>query len=107
VRNEILRLQVGQGRRYDPKLRRRILAWVGYAKHSGMSERECSKRLGVSQRRFEIWREHEDDEQPKQLVEIVTASAESAASATITFAIASPSGYRIDDQAVTLMRALA
>jgi hypothetical protein len=108
LRTEILRLGIGHGRRYKPRLRRRILAWVDRAKQTGISERECSERLGIAYKRFSIWRA-DGAKRPKQLVEVEVTSDESSVSAT--FAIASPSGYRIDgltlDQAVAFMRALA
>src|SRR5579871_2158740 len=109
LRSEILRLQVGQARRYEPKLKRRILAWVERARRDGMSERECSKRLGIPQRRFSIWRSHQHAHPPTKLVEVEVEHEEPVA--PITFAIASPSGYRIDgltlEQAIAFMRALA
>jgi len=109
LRSEILRLRVGQARRYEPNLRQRILSWVERAKQTGISERDCGERLGVPHSRFAIWRAAEDAAGPKQLLEVEVASDEPPVIAT--FAIISPSGYRIDsltlDQAVAFIRALA
>jgi len=108
LRSEILRLGIGQARRYEPKLRRRILGWVDRAKQTGMSEREYGKRLGIPHSRFAIWRATHDWTAP--LVEIEVADNEPEP-AVATFAIVSPSGYRIDgltlEQAIAFMRALA
>src|SRR5688500_3942804 len=108
LRVEVIRLGTATGRRYSSRnLRQRILRWVERAKRSGMSERDCSERLGIPQRQFHRWRVAEGA--PEQaLVPVEVASDESRNEGSIAFV--SPNGYRIEGltigQAIVLLRAL-
>jgi hypothetical protein len=110
LRAEVGRLPRGQGHKYAPELRRKILAWVDHAKSSGMSERRCGELLGIKSHRFAYWRQMERRvaEAPKALVPVAVRDDEPFGS-PISFV--APSGYRIVgvtiEQAVALLRAFA
>jgi hypothetical protein len=109
LRAEILRMRIGQARRYEAAQRHRILDWVDRAGRSGVSERECAHQLGIPQARFAYWRARHASEQEPQLVPVEIRESESHAIAS--YAIVSPSGFRVEgltiDQTVALLRALA
>lgn len=110
LRAEVGRLPRGQGHKYAPELRRRILNWVDEAKRSGVSERRCGELLGIKSHRFAYWREMERraGDPAKALVPVVVREDERFGS-SISFV--APSGYRIVgitiEQAVALLRAFA
>jgi hypothetical protein len=119
LRLEVLRLHPGRGRKYDPALRRRILAWVDRARATGMLDIDCSNALGIPQHRFEIWREYEARdarrEKAKQeptpsvsLVPIETPPPRPMIQLGAGLAFVSAHGYRIEgltyEQAFALLK---
>src|SRR5262245_23632190 len=121
LRIEVLRLHPGRGRKYDPALRRRILAWVDRARATGMLDIDCSNALGIPQHRFEMWREYEardarekpkQEPKPKPSVSLVPIDTAPAPRPMIQLgaglAFVSPHGYRIEgltyEQAFALLK---
>jgi hypothetical protein len=57
IRRRIPRMTPGQKRRFEPKLRERILEWVGRAHAEGLRDADCSRLLGISAPQFNAWRQ--------------------------------------------------
>jgi len=104
---EVARLAHGQGHKYPPDLRRRILDWVERAKQAGMTEGGCSARLGIKRGRFAYWRRMKSGEETSLALAPITVVDDSRGESGVTFV--APSGYRIEgvtlEQAVALLRA--
>ncbi|MBX3161192.1 MAG: hypothetical protein KF773_41455 [Deltaproteobacteria bacterium] len=56
IRNEVLHLREGAGRRFGSKLRNEILDWVARAEESGMKFPEACRAVGVMTQRVNDWR---------------------------------------------------
>ena len=117
LRLEVLRLRPGRGRKYDPALRRRVLAWVDRARATGMLDIDCSNALGIPQHRFEMWREYEArdakaEQAPKPPVSLVPIETTPAPRPRIQLGpgltFVAPHGYRIEgltyEQAFALLK---
>lgn len=106
---EVARLAQGQGQKYPPDLRRRILDWVERAKQTGMTEGGCSARLGIKRGRFAYWRRMKPEEETSLALVPITVVEEHRRESTVTFV--APTGCRIEgitlEQAVALLRAFS
>ena len=119
IKNEVLHLRAGSGRRFGSKLRGEILDWVARAEASGLKFREACRVVGVVTRRVTKWRQGRRRERatvqaalparvaPRAMVPVkVGESSTPAEISSITFG--TPSGYTISgltlDQAIGLLR---
>lgn len=106
LREELARLGSLQARRYTPGVRALILGWVERAKHEGMSEAECGRRLAIPTRRFAEWRALDKAPPAKQFVPV---EVREEAEPTLGLVFVAPTGFRVDgltlEQAISMMRA--
>jgi hypothetical protein len=121
IRNEILQLREGAGRRFGTKLRGEILDWVVRAEESGMTLPEACRAVGVMTQRVNDWRrgrrrEHATTRsarvqrgKPLAMVPFTVRDVARAEVGTITFG--TPSGHTISgltlDHVIGLLRVFA
>lgn len=117
IRNEVLHLREGAGRRFGSKLRGEILDWVGRAEESGMTFPEACRAVGVMTQRVKDWRCGRRRDRPAlrsgrdargtvAMVPVSVREPQGAEVGSITFG--TPSGHTISgltlDQAIGLLR---
>lgn len=56
IRRRIPRMTPGQKRKFEPRLRERVLEWVGRAHAEGLRDADCSRLLGLPASQFNSWR---------------------------------------------------
>jgi len=121
IRNDVLHLREGAGRRFGAKLRGQILDWVARAEESGMKLPEACRAVGVMTQRINDWRRGRPRDRPTSrsaqkpsgdalaMVPVTVREATRAEVGRITFGM--PSGHTISgltlDQAIGLLRVFA
>ena len=107
LRTDIVRLGQARGRRYPPKMKALILAFVERAKDAGVSLTVCCRQLGIPAKTLRVWRDEMRGGELKALVPVVVDEQRPWS----TLSVVAPNGYRIDGlstgQAIEIMRELA
>ena len=111
LRYQIAGLGNGQGRRYPPALRRRVVAWVAAAEARGWSRAAAAAEFGVPPRTVVLWGERQVAEAPKLVaVEVVDGGSGVTINAGGEPILVMPSGVRVVgasvDQLAQILRVL-
>lgn len=115
IRNVVLQLPDGAGRRFGPELRGQILDWVGRAEASGIAFADACRAVGVASQRITKWRNrgHAASRSTRArrgeslaMVPVRLREVEPAVEVGVTFG--TPNGYTVSgltlDQAIALVR---
>jgi hypothetical protein len=121
IKNEVLQLRAGAGRRFGSKLRGQILDWVVRAEESGMALPEACRTVGVMTQRVKDWRRgrrrdrattrsrRPPRDESLAMVPVTVQEDARAEVGVITFG--TPSGHTVTgltlDQAIGLLREFA
>ena len=115
LRRRIPRMRPGQKRKFAPKLRERILAWIGRAHAEGLRDADCSRLLGLPAPQFNAWRQRAVPfEMPMELAvpvidkELVPIQIPAGIELTSGVVVVTPNGCRVEglnlEQAYALLR---
>lgn len=118
IRNEVLQLRPGAGRRFGSKLRGQILDWIVRAEESGMALPEACRAVGIMTQRVNDWRRgrrrdraatrsrRQQRDESLAMVPVTVQDDARAEVGAITFG--TPSGHTVSgltlDQAIGLLR---
>jgi len=121
IKNEVLQLRAGAGRRFGSKLRGQILDWVVRAEESGMALPEACRTVGVMTQRVKDWRRgrrrdrvttrSRRPQRDESLAMVPVTVQEDARAEVGAITFGTPSGHTVSgltlDQAIGLLREFA
>jgi hypothetical protein len=114
IRNVVLQLPDGAGRRFGPELRGQILDWIGRAEASGIAFADACRAVGVASQRVTKWRNRGHASSRStcarrgESLAMVPVRLREAAPTEVNVTFGTPNGYTISgltlDQAISLVR---
>jgi hypothetical protein len=115
IRRRIPKMTPGQKRTFGPKLRDRVLEWIGRANAAGLRDADCSRLLGLSASMFNSWRQRlVPFEMPLELLvppvskDLVPINIPAGIELTSGVVVVTPNGCRVEglnlEQAYALLR---